>query len=325
MTLTTRPELFIGSLLPTLRTNIPPRNFPAFLHRRSALDLKQLIFWSHQMNALPAGPKNLLLLLLPLTALLLLTTTPATAQVNVETLRGDTPTDGFGAALKTSVELRRGNSELLDMKGTLHLRHQTLFEVPDDAPPLLRRQTFFTTSYRLATRGDQTSAHTGFAHLRWTEMFRPRLGAEAFLQYQYNELARLNARALGGGGLRALLVNTPSFNLVLGVGAMAEYELINVPDNASDDPETFGVRSTNYLSAALRLFDDNLRLLNTTYFQPLTTAPSDFRLLNELETRVAITEHLSIGLALRLLFDSQPPTSVEPYDLTLENTLQLTF
>lgn len=249
----------------------------------------------------------------------------AEAQVNVETMRSEAPKEGFGGALATSLELSRGNQNLLDMGGRLHLGYQLLHEREGDEKARVRRHTFLTTSYRLARQAEETFLHEGFAHLRWTEMWRPRLGAESFLQYQYNQAARLNARALAGGGVRAILVSTGPFELAAGAGAMLEYERIRVAPDAPDDPETLRVRSTNYLSAVISLLDGTARLINTAYVQPLITNPADLRLLNELQAQFAVTERVAVGLSLRVFYDSQPPTEVEPYDMTLKNSIQVRF
>lgn len=249
----------------------------------------------------------------------------ASAQVNVETMRGEAPTEGWGGTFATSLELSRGNQDLLDVGGTLHVGYQLLYEQDGEEKRRVRRHTFLTTRYRLARQSEETFLHEGFAHLRWTEMWMPRLGGESFLQYQYNEAARLNARALAGGGMRAILVSTGPFDLVAGLGAMVEYERIRVAPGAGDEPETLGVRSTNYVSAVVTLLDGSVRFINTAYVQPLVTNPADLRLLNELQAQLAVTERIAVGLSLRLFYDSRPPTEVEPYDLTLRNSIQVRF
>jgi hypothetical protein len=106
---------------------------------------------------------------------------------------------------------------------------------------------------------------------------------------------------------------------------MFEYDRIDVLAGASDPPELFEHRWTNYLTMRLSLFEGQLLLQNTLYYQPRLDAFTDFRLLEELEVLAKVTEVFGLGTTLSVLHDSAPPTGVRDTDLRLMSTFRLVF
>ena len=66
-------------------------------------------------------------------------------------------------------------------------------------------------------------------------------------------------------------------------------------------------------------------MVNTVYAQPRLTDFADYRILDEAELIVEITDILSLVAGLYLRFDNQPVEGVEKLDVTMENKLRVVF
>ena len=260
--------------------------------------------------------------------------TPTTARanpVNAEVLRPNPFREGWSGGVDGSFALSRGNIELLDVGGGARVQYQTLH--PQPARPegtaagvrFIRQRVFLTGSGRFAERADAPFINQAFVHLRWTGMWHERVGSDVFAQYQFNEFQRLRGRAVTGLGARFETAHAPNFMLWAGSGYMFEYDRIDVLAGASDPPELFEHRWTNYLTMRLALFEGQLLLQNTLYYQPRFDAFTDFRLLEELEVLAKVTEVFGLGTTLSVLHDSAPPTGVRDTDLRLMSTVRLSF
>lgn len=258
----------------------------------------------------------------------------AAAQVNAEVLRPDRLSEGFGAQLEASFALARGNVELLDLGGAATVRYQTLHPPagdpnappdPEAPPPFVAQQAFVTANARVAESAGEVVVDEGFAHARWTAMWLPRVGSEVFAQYQYNEFQRLLDRAVTGTGVRVDAVHARELMLWGGSGYMFEYNRIDVLPGATDDPETYEHRWTNYLALSLAPAGDALTVRNIVYFQPRFDAFDDFRLLDELELMANVGETFSLGTSLTLFHDSAPPTAVQRTDLRLASKVRVSL
>jgi hypothetical protein len=248
--------------------------------------------------------------------------------VNTEQLTEHTYEAGFSGGLNGSFSLQSGNVDLIDVGGGAHFQYQTVHPDPDpedSTPAFVRNRYLLRASARYASRSDEAYLSRSFAHARWTSMWLRRLGSEIFAQHQFNEFQRLQTRLLGGVGARVEPVHQKSVRVSAGSGYMLEYERIAPEVATEDDPETLAHRWTNFVSAGLALFEDRLLLQNTVYFQPRFDEFTDFRVLEQFELAVRVTEVLSLGSSLSVSHDSEPPTNVEPTDITLQQTVNLDF
>ncbi len=260
--------------------------------------------------------------------------TPAAAAanpVNAEALRPKAAQEGFSGGADLSFAMRSGNVNLLNVAGggivqyQVHRPRSDWEDIPDDQPPLIAHTAFIIGNYRFAQRVDDPIVNQGFLHARWTAMWFPRLGTEVFGQYGFNEFLLLQARALGGVGVRLDMIQTPDIKIWGGTGYMLEYNRITVAEGASDAPEDLQNRWTNYISARATVFEGRLLLQNTLYVQPRLTDFEDLRLLEVFEALAPIHERFAIGVDFSLLYDGRPPTGVEATDITLSTTLKFSF
>jgi hypothetical protein len=260
--------------------------------------------------------------------ILLFTLVPSAAwgQVNAEVLRPNLFRAGLSGGLDGSLALARGNIELLDLGGAGRIQYQTLHPATSSAAlPFVAQRVFLAANGRFAERSGTPFISQGFVHARWTGMWHPRLGSDLFAQYQFNEFLRLTGRAILGAGLRAELVHDATFMVWGGTGYLFEYDRISVLPGASDPPETYEHRLTNYLTARLVVVADQIWIQSTTYLQPRLDQPKDYRALTELELLIKLSEALALGTTLSLLYDSAPPTGVLGSDLRLYSVFRASF
>ncbi|MFV8752752.1 DUF481 domain-containing protein [Nannocystaceae bacterium ST9] len=246
--------------------------------------------------------------------------------VSTENLTSGPIRPGWAGGFDASFALARGNIDLLDVGGAGRIYFQTLHQGHSNRQqPFLRQRVLLAVNGRFATQAGDPYVSQGFSHLRWTAMWHRRVGHELFAQYQFNEFLRLNERAVGGGGVRVAMVNHALFMLWGATGYMIEHERIAVAPGAPDSPRSIAHRWTSYVVARLSVAEGALRMQSTTYVQPRFDDPGDLRLLEEFEAMARVSEVFSIGATLSVLYDSRPPSEVEPLDLRLGSTVRLSF
>lgn len=241
---------------------------------------------------------------------------PLAAQVNTEAMRKSVLTPGLNGNLNLDLGLVGGNSQLLNVKGTLRFDY------------LRGNAHTFLVGNRQNSKAKSTIINKGFVHLRHTRPISSRLHVEGFLQTEFNEFIRLKDRNLAGGGVRIRWRDTmadkeagPGQNLTTGLGFMWERERItNAPDSADDEKNL--LRSTNYLVLGWRP-DDRLLLQATTYFQFDVGQPEDFRVLLDAGLSFTLVGRLSAIIKLSSRYDNQPPAELglERYDFELSSGL----
>lgn len=257
----------------------------------------------------------------------------ANAQVNTEKMRKDKPVEGFAGFLSSSLALTQGNTNRLRVDGGFRAQYQTLQDVflSDSSSVATKKASenlFFivgqlTFAEKSTSSGNEVYINKSFAHARWTRMWWPRLGSEVFTQLQQNQTIRLQFRALAGIAARLVLVESEWADVYLGSGYMYEHEELDV---AAPNELSRGHRWTNYLSFSIKLLDGKVGLINSGYAQPRFNDFKDYRIINESTINFSVHDHLSVGLACTLRYDSAPPPEVlEKLDLKLTNTIKLTF
>lgn len=250
---------------------------------------------------------------------------PVEAQVNAEALRPDPLRAGWSRTIDGSLALATGNVALFDVGGAVRVQYQTVRPAPGGGVPFIRQRGLIAASARYAERADAAFIDQAFVHARWTAMWWPRVGSDAFAQHQRNQFLRLRGRAIAGVGVRVELVHRAAVLVWAGSGYMFEYNQLRVAPGASDPASSAEHRWTNYLTARVALADGRLLLQHTTYAQPRVDAPADVRILDELEALAKVTTVFAFGATLSVLHDSAPPTAVEPTDVRLLSTVRATF
>ena len=165
------------------------------------------------------------------------------------------------------------------------------------------RKTFFVLGdYNLIRSGDQDFNNSWFAHLRFNYKLTKLFRLEAFVQSQRNKILDVNYRNLIGAGIRLKLISKENAKLYWGHTYMYEEEVSDVLNK-----QFYFHRHSTYLSMSASFAKDIISLTNTLYYQPLYADFSDFRILEQFKTNVAVTEKLSFFTLLDYFYDSFTP------------------
>jgi len=238
--------------------------------------------------------------------------------VNVQSLLGQDLPEGFSGNLDAGADWRTGNTELLLVQGaaTLRYKHEDhlVFAIVRSA-------------YSRVGSGDDAQQIIGntFEHLRYRWKLSPRFTAEAFAQHEYDQFRRLQLRALVGAGPRVTLLQNPKAGLVFGVAYMLEQEQLSEKDGTTDGGSRYTAsRMSTYLLFTSAL-NDVVTFVDTVYWQPRLGDPSDFRLLDETQLQVKLSEHFTFKTAFVLAHDASPPQTVEKTDTALQTGVSVRF
>lgn len=253
--------------------------------------------------------------------------------VNAEKMRGDADAAGWLASLDASFSLARGNVERLNLGYGGLLQYQTVH--PEGVgfrgrPAPAGADPFFKNRYLLLTDGAYTRLsgsnviNRGFAHARYTRMFIPRLGLDAFIQEQFNEFTRLKARIVGGAGARVDAIHRGHIQSWLGSGYMVEYELNETVDGDPHPARVVNHRWANYGVFQVELLQETLVFRNTAYAQPRFDDFTDIRVLDNAQIEARLADGaFAFGIDFGVQFDSRPPRQVLRTDLSLGSYLRL--
>lgn len=246
----------------------------------------------------------------------------AHATVNAEALAARVSEPGWAFEGKGDLGLYSGNLNMLDVGGSVSLRHQRLFE---EEPQWMASRFLVTANYRRLVVFGNTFTHQALAHARYTHQLTRHVGLDGFAQAQFNELQALEWRTVGGVGGRFVLWQEAQLGVWAGTGYMLEAERWTV-DPADDFPESrLNHRWTNYLSARVASGDGRLSATNTVYFQPRFDDFSDYHLFDELGGAIAATPHLSFTTTLTTQLDTVVPDGVETLNVSLRSGLAVSW
>lgn len=240
---------------------------------------------------------------------------PARAQiVNVERLLPGDPGPGLEGAVHLSLDMLEGNSESRSLDGSVLMRLRSgdhLFQVVAGG------------SYKTA-QGNKV-ADQALGHIRYGYLLGGGGRLEALMQVQRNAFVRLRRRLLLGAGIRLPLLQSGSDvrgevggGVDIGLIVMHEREDLNGIDS---EP---GWRASILLSTRW-VFAPNVSVGGQLYYQPLLADPDDARLLSDAGITVRLLGPLSLMVESRLVHDSNPPPGVKTTDISIRNTLAVTF
>jgi hypothetical protein len=255
-----------------------------------------------------------------------LSTTPAQAQVNSQSLDRGEYAAGIMTDFGGDLSLRSGNTDLMEIYAHGAVRWQTLRDPRTEGElPWLKQRIRMDVSSGYGRESGESIINEQYAHLRWTAMWHRHIGTEMFVQAQRNEFQSLNLRWLVGGGLRSDVIHTEAFALWFGTGLFREHEQLEVPgENDRED----AVRWNNFMVARVqfgRTEDLAVVLQNTVYVQPNLADMSDYRLLDEVEADIPITEIVSLVTKFSARVDAEPPAGVKTTDLRLSQGISVSF
>lgn len=240
--------------------------------------------------------------------------TAAHAIVNVEQAIIGQPTEGMHTTLDLLANGASGNTE----KSSTNAEMLSLWQHENDTE-------FLQLQYAYGKSSGQVDTDRAFAHLRHRTAVTPTWGVEAFAQVGRNPFARLTRRTLLGGGVRKILFEENNVSAgYLGLGAFHEQETLTSRLGTNDPMGTSLWRLNSYL-VLKRQVNEQVRLYNTTYYQPALSDTADYRILEQASMLVKLGQNLDLKVSLDIAFDSKPAQTVQKRDMLYSTGLEFSF
>jgi hypothetical protein len=149
-----------------------------------------------------------------------------------------------------------------------------------------------------------------YGHLRYNKSISSRLTLNTYIQFQSNNVLDLQARYLIGTNATFDAKKTEDF---LSIGVFYEREEFSL------DPSTMIFRGN--VMGSLQLADRQLKSALVLYYQPSLESMKDFRVLVNLNSKVPVSNKMTIGLDVATRFDNLPNTDLKSFDLNSLFTL----
>lgn len=236
------------------------------------------------------------------------------AVVNLEQAIIGPTTDGFHTRMDLVASGASGNSEYKRTQVDL----LTLWKEE-------RNTEFLQVQYAYGTSSNQIDTDNAFVHLRHRTEMDPTWGIEAFTQISRNPFARLTQRTLLGGGVRLVLYEEDKKSAsYLGLGAFQENEIRTEVAGTTDITHTETLRANIYLILKYQ-FNEQVRFINNTFYQPALNEISNVRLLEQASLFVKMDDHLDLKISAEITYDSIPPQTVQARDVFYSTGITLSF
>lgn len=229
--------------------------------------------------------------------------TAASAQIlNAESLRKVTDTSGFSGATSLKFALKRNTNDFLTLNSSLHLQYKTE-----------KHLAIFKNDINFQKIEGEKFENSGISHIRYNYRFHPRIAWEVFTQGQYNKISLITFRGLLGTGTRFKLSSSENYKFYLGTLLMYEHEEID--DGATPLQRVF--RGSCYFSFSLYP-KSNISITSTTYYQPLLSGFSDYRIANQSSLAIELIKNLSFLTSYTFTYDAFPAVGIpnSQYDFT---------
>ena len=250
-----------------------------------------------------------LLVFVVLVFVVLLVASPRDANAgiyNMQSILSTEADEGLSGAISGSADWRKGNVDYLFLSATPVARYRS-------------GDHLFIGIVRgdRKTSGGATIISNTLEHLRYRHTISKSLLGEVFAQHTYDNIKRLNLRALLGAGPMVTLVEGKSYGLNLGSSYMLEYERLRDDEFADAGATDLQHRNSTYLTGRY----DRFQFTESVYVQPRLTGASDIRLLSESQITFQLTSKLSYTTSFMIAYDSRPPDSVEKLDTALISSI----
>jgi hypothetical protein len=239
-------------------------------------------------------------------------TPDASAQVNIEALRGELPRHGLGGRLSGSIAGYGGNTRGVIMGGNFLVgAYQS------------RHRSFVTGTLDFAHLGQETQVAKAMGHARYAFALNKTWALEAFGQIEADRFRELRLRELVGLGPRLEWTGTCA-ELTYGTAYMLEYVRRDQQSARQRDNTDVQHRFSHYARGAFHA-GERVLLASTVYYQPRFDAFSDFRVLTVATLEFKVTELLRSRIDATVRYESVVPSGVERYDVEIKNAIGVKF
>ncbi len=191
---------------------------------------------------------------------------------------------------------------------------------------------FLLSQFQYNATSEQDINSTGYGHFRTTFRRKQPLSYETFAQLQYDQGRGMVLRGLIGGNIRLRIYEAERSNLYVGIGAMREREVWEVPSGLVTDG-TSAVRSiniwksTNYLVTNVSL-NEFISFNAIAYFQTGYDPQAEFfrhRLSLDTNVLVKVTARLALSTYAGFTYENQPIVPITKLVYSVTNGIQLSF
>lgn len=257
--------------------------------------------------------RRFVVLLASLVALFAMGWSPAApAQVNAESLRLVLRDHPQFVWLDASLVGRAGNTQTTNFSASL-------FGGIKREPHVFFARA--AVDYGQAT--GTTNVDRWVAHARYNYDLSRLFALEALTQAQHDTFRRMALRDIYGLGVRFRFIETDDLEVFYGATFILEHDVVSSTDTeplSADRYERFG----NYIGLNAWL-NPLMRASAVLYLQPRFDDFSDFRILNEASISFQITKLLAAKISGSVYVDTEPPSTVKPYDVEVKNSIELRF
>ena len=210
----------------------------------------------------------------------------------------------FFAEIEGTFDIQKGNTDISQVGSSVllgyNINHKNLIKV--------------LFGHRQLSEQNESIDKDSYGQIRHNYKFSKSIKSFAFLQYQKNLNLLLTERFIAGGGVR---YDTKIKNLDFGIGSGAMYEnevLFNENLLQGEENNIITIRMAG-LSTLVFPLNETISLHNITYFQPsLFNIFYDFRLLNELNILIELSDRLLLEHKFIFRHDSDPPSALQEDD-----------
>ncbi len=183
------------------------------------------------------------------------------------------------------------------------------------------------TQFQYNATNDQSINSTGYGHFRINWLRKQRLSYETFTQLQYDQGRGMQLRWIGGGGIRYRVYDAENSNLYIGIGAMREREVWEVPASEGLTRDINIWQSTNYIANRVKL-SENADFNIIAYYQTGYDHVQEFfrhRISADANLLVRITSRLALRTTAGATYENQPIVPITKLVYSVTNGIQLRF
>jgi putative salt-induced outer membrane protein YdiY len=224
------------------------------------------------------------------------------AQVNTEKYRSDGKLEGWSFALELNGTAKTGNTENQELSIQGRIDHRTATSL-----------TFLILENEYEWVDGGRLVNEQLVHLRHSFAIDTTTKIEFFGQVNFDKNLLINDRELIGAGVRMRLLQSKKASLFYGTSYMFEHENYDLPKTAIHPSVVDVQRWSNYIAAAVAI-SENTRLSSVLYYQPMFVEFDDYRILNETNLMIGISEHFSVSVDFKLRTDSKPADGIKKTD-----------
>lgn len=229
--------------------------------------------------------------------------------LNVESLRRVTDTSGWSGAASVNLTLKKNANEFVILGSDIHVQYK-----------MNRHLILLKNDVAFQKIEGENFDNSLVSHLRYNYKVWDRIVWEVFAQGQYNKVNLINFRGLLGTGPRFKLSKSDKYRFYLGTLLMYEYE--EVADNVTPLQEY--MRASGYLSFSLYP-TDNISIVSTTYYQPRTDRPHDYRISSESSILVGLFNNFALETTYFFTYDAYPAVGIPKSQYNFTTGVTYTF